>query len=105
MVRPRWKYVLSGLGVSLVLAVGLSPFASSAPDGLERVAHDKGFAEKGERPAAWAWAPLSDYGIAGKEGWWPTCAAGAVGTLAVFAAAVGLGKLLARRGSGGGGDT
>lgn len=97
MDRQRRKYVLIGLGVSLVLAACLSPFASSAPDGLERVAEDKGFAEKGEGPVAWKWAPLPDYGVAGKEGWWPTCAAGAVGTLAVFALAVGLGKLLARR--------
>jgi cobalt/nickel transport protein len=100
MDKRQWTYWLIGLGVALVLAVCLSPFASSAPDGLERVAEEKGFAEKGEGPVAWSWAPLPDYGVAGEEGWWPTCAAGAVGTLGVFAAAFGLGKLLARRSPG-----
>ena len=33
--------------ISVILAFFISPFASSSPDGLERVAEDKGFIGKG----------------------------------------------------------
>lgn len=50
----------------LVLGVALlvSPFASSEPDGLEKVAEDEGFDGLAEEHA-WADGPLADYGVAG----------------------------------------
>lgn len=50
-VRTRWV-VLGGLAVALVLAGVLSFFASSEPDGLNRVAEDKGFADTAKQPDA-----------------------------------------------------
>jgi hypothetical protein len=39
--------LLVGLGIALVITL-FSPLASSKPDGLERVAENKGFIDKGE---------------------------------------------------------
>lgn len=95
----RRGWILAGLGVALATAVFLSPFASVEPDGLERVAIDQGFADR-EQPTAeklpstrlfsgYALRGLPEPGIA-------RAAAGAVGTLAVFGLALGLGRLLRR---------
>ncbi|MGB3768113.1 MAG: PDGLE domain-containing protein, partial [Phormidesmis sp.] len=40
------KFFLIGLGVALIIAAVVSPFASSNPDGLERVAEDLGFIDR-----------------------------------------------------------
>lgn len=42
------KEILIALAVALLLAVFISPFASNFPDGLERVAEDRHFIEKGK---------------------------------------------------------
>jgi len=76
--------VRGGLIAALVLAMGLSPFASSAPDGLERVAERLGFA--GAAAAAQA-APLPDYAVTALQGDLPlvsTALAGAIGTVVAF---------------------
>ncbi|MFJ3497334.1 energy-coupling factor ABC transporter permease [Streptomyces sp. NPDC086091] len=57
--RTVW---LSGLAASLVLAGFVSFYASANPDGLEKVAADKGIDEKVEDHAA-ADSPLADYGV------------------------------------------
>ncbi|MBL1082067.1 energy-coupling factor ABC transporter permease [Streptomyces actinomycinicus] len=57
--RTLW---VTGLVTSLVLAGFVSFYASSNPDGLEKVAHDKGIDEKTEEHAA-AGSPLADYGV------------------------------------------
>lgn len=57
--RTVW---LVGLGVSLVLAGLVSFYASADPDGLEKVATDKGFDEQAEDHAL-ADSPFADYGI------------------------------------------
>lgn len=93
-MRKKW---LLGLGAALVVAALLSPFASPNPDGLERVAEDKGFLYKGEG-AALLNSPLPDYQIPGVNN--PlvsTGAAGVAGTLTVFGLMFGLGKLASRR--------
>ncbi|MCL8014058.1 energy-coupling factor ABC transporter permease [Streptomyces sp. AS02] len=51
-----------GLVTSLVLAGFVSFYASANPDGLEKVAADKGIDEKAEEHAA-ADSPLADYGV------------------------------------------
>jgi cobalt/nickel transport system permease protein len=55
---------LTGLAASLVLAGFVSFYASASPDGLEKVASDKGIDSKAEEHAA-ADSPLADYSIEG----------------------------------------
>lgn len=87
-----------GLGIALLLALFLSPFASSAPDGLEKVAETKGFAQKGEGWAFWLYAPLRDYGISLiKNEKVSTALSGLIGTLGVFLIALGVSKLLKKK--------
>lgn len=57
--RTLWA---TGLATSLVLAGFVSFYASSDPDGLEKVAADKGIDDKTEEHAA-ADSPLADYGV------------------------------------------
>lgn len=85
-----------GLLLALLVGTFLSPFASSKPDGLERVAEDKGFLEKGEGKALVS-APVPDYllpGISNEK--LATAGAGVLGTAAVFAAMYGLAALLGK---------
>ncbi|MFC0600303.1 energy-coupling factor ABC transporter permease [Streptomyces palmae] len=56
------KVWLAGLAAALVCAGGLSYYASADPDGLEKVAHDKGIDQKTEEHAAKD-SPLADYGV------------------------------------------
>ncbi|MEN9412554.1 MAG: hypothetical protein RLZZ87_836 [Actinomycetota bacterium] len=60
------KFYLGGLLVSLVLAGVVSFYASSHPDGLEKVAEEIGFIETAKDPAT-AGSALADYGLAGVE--------------------------------------
>ncbi len=68
--RPRGRtiglFVGLGLAVALVLAFFVSPFASSKPDGLEKVAIDQGFDDTAKDHAL-ADAPLADYGVEGVD--------------------------------------
>ncbi|MBI3945685.1 MAG: PDGLE domain-containing protein [Armatimonadetes bacterium] len=92
----RWRPILI-----LALALGaLSPFASSLPDGLERVAERLGFAARQAEPVAPA--PLPDYALPGHEESRPAGAlVGIAGTLLVFGLAYTGARLLARKGGGG----
>ncbi|MFB7172545.1 energy-coupling factor ABC transporter permease [Streptomyces sp. NPDC056254] len=56
------KVWATGLVTALVLAGFVSFYASAAPDGLEKVAADKGIDEKVQEHAA-AGSPLADYGV------------------------------------------
>jgi cobalt/nickel transport protein len=58
--------VVTGLVVSLVLAGGVSYYASSQPDGLEKVAGDIGFLDSAKESAVEE-GPLAGYGVAGVE--------------------------------------
>ncbi len=84
------------VGLLLVLVVTLfSPLASPHPDGLERVAEDHGFLDRGQ-PAPYEIVP--DYvfpGIANER--LATIVAGVVGTLIVFGLGYGLALVLRRR--------
>jgi cobalt/nickel transport protein len=73
--------------VAVLLATLASPFASSFPDGLERVAEDKGFIERAsEEVTVWQNSLFPDYTlpIIQAEGL-STSAAGLIGTLLMFA--------------------
>ncbi|GAA2114189.1 PDGLE domain-containing protein [Actinomadura alba] len=60
------RFLTAGLLVALVLAGILSYYASSKPDGLEKVAADKGINAK-EEDHAFADSPLGDYGVKGVD--------------------------------------
>ncbi len=91
----KFKWWHGVLILALLLAI-LSPLASSSPDGLERVAEDKGFIDTAlEAP----FEIIPDYvmpGI-GREAI-ATILAGIVGTLILFGIGYGLAKLLKAKG-------
>lgn len=84
------------LGLLLALVVALfSPLASPYPDGLERVAEDQGFLDKGQ-DAPYEIVP--DYvfpGIGNEQ--LATILSGILGTLVVFGLGYGLALVLRRR--------
>ena len=91
------KEILFGLIAAILLALILSPFASPWPDGLEKVAEDKGFLEKGEVEPAIP-SPIPDYAWPGlKNEKLATSAAGIFGTLIVFGLGYGLAVLVRRK--------
>ncbi|HOO97553.1 MAG TPA: PDGLE domain-containing protein [Caldisericia bacterium] len=90
MKNKNFWFFTAGLILAIVLAVFISPFASPHPDGLERVAEDKGFIDMAQE--TWESAPLPDYTVPGIENEGvSTATAGAIGTLSVF----GVGLLVA----------
>lgn len=94
-------FVISGLGVALLIAIFVSPFASSDPDGLDRVSQDLQFGHKAaeETPAKkLPFAQIFDqYALKGVPEGIATPMAGLVGTLATFGLAWGIGKLAIKK--------
>jgi len=93
------KYWIYGLGIALIVGCVISLFASSHPDGLERVAIDLfGGEEELEEHIEGKEvinSPMPDYVVPGIEN--ETLAAslaGLIGVLLMFVLAVGIGKLL-----------
>jgi PDGLE domain len=83
-------FVVAGLLVGLALALLVSPFASSSPDGLEKVAAEEGF-DGTSREHDTADSPLADYGVEGVENERVgTGLAGVVGVLLTFGIGLGL---------------
>lgn len=91
---------LSAAALALVvgLAALVAPWASSAPDGLERVARDQGFAGAERIHPAQRDAPLAGYAAPGVENErTATGVAGVAGTLGVFGLALAGAQVLRRR--------
>jgi cobalt/nickel transport system permease protein len=91
--RPKrpWGFAVLGLALAVALALVVSPLASQAPDGLERVAIDLGFDTSGL--GGWDLSPLPDYGLPGiSDAGLATAIGGALGTLALFAILLLLGR-------------
>lgn len=99
MDKKTWLFIIIALLVSVLLAVVISPFASSSPDGLEKVAKDKGFLEKAEKQEpAWKHSPIPDYAMGGiKNESLATSLAGLIGTVLTFGVGFGLAKVIARK--------
>jgi len=102
VVKKVGTFTLLALAVSLALAVLVSPFASSRPDGLERVAEDGGFADRADGAALWRASPVRDYAVPGLSGdtgesKLAVAAAGLLGTLGVFLAALAAARLIRSR--------
>lgn len=93
-------FIIAGLGISLLIAIFLSPFASQDPDGLDRVSADLKFEDKAAEntPARQLpfYAVFDEYAVRGVPEGVATPIAGLVGTLAVFGLAWGIGKLVVR---------
>jgi hypothetical protein len=91
-------FTILALAVAIGLAAAASPFASSSPDGLERVATDKAFIDDGRLAPIQEEAPVPDYAFPGiDDARLATAAAGFVGTLGVFALGAGLVAVVRRR--------
>lgn len=78
-MKATWWIV----GYFIALAVTLlAPFASSSPDGLERVAEDKGFMDASKDAP---YAVIADYAVPGVENEaLATILAGAIGVTVVY---------------------
>jgi len=86
----RWFPVLA-LAVAVALAAAFAPFASGSPDGLEKVAAEQGFADRGRPAAVRTGAPAPGYAFPGVEdARLATALAGFAGTLAVFVLGAGV---------------
>lgn len=91
-------FILSGLGVALLVAIFLSPFASQNPDGLDRVAEDLEFDDQATPDPAAQQLPFfqvfEEYALRGVPEAIATPLAGLTGTLVTFGVAWGLGQLV-----------
>ena len=102
-MRTR-TFLVVGLLATLLVAGGVSYYASSHPDGLEYVADQVGFGDAA-KDSATEDSPLVDYQVKGVENDAASGAlAGVVGALIVLALATGLAYAVRRRGSAGQGD-
>lgn len=90
-------FVVGGLAVVLVLAFFVSRYASSKPDGLEKVAAEKAI-DTDERVHALADGPFADYETAGiDDPGLATGVAGIVGVAMTFVVAGGVIWIASRR--------
>ena len=87
-------FTILALALAVGLASAVSPYASSSPDGLEKVAGDKAFLHRGEAQET---SVLSDYALPGVgDERVATGLAGFAGTLLVFGLGYGV-VVMARR--------
>jgi cobalt/nickel transport protein len=96
-VLTNRKFYIAGFIVSLFLAGVVSFYASSSPDGLEKVAQDIGFIDTAKDHTN-ADGTLADYGVKGIEN--ERASVGVAGVIGVIGTAVvaGIGfKLIARK--------
>lgn len=89
--------IFLGLFIAIILAFFIAPLASQHPDGLERVAQDKGFIEKAQMKPVFK-SPIADYIFPGIENEkLATALSGALGTLVVFGVSFGIAVLLRKK--------
>jgi hypothetical protein len=91
-------FLIIGLAVAVGLAVFVSPYASSSPDGLEKVAETQNFLEDGRLHTLQESSPVPDYAFPGVDD--PrlaTALAGFVGTLMVALVGIAIMALVRRR--------
>lgn len=83
----KWIIII-GLVAALILGIFLSPFASSSPDGLEKVGETKGFIEKAH---SFLTGLIPDYLFPGiKNEKVATAISGGLGVIIVFVLTYGL---------------
>jgi cobalt/nickel transport protein len=97
-------FLIAGLLVAVGLALVVSGFASSSPDGLEKVAGDKGFLENA-KDHLFADSPLADYAVKGVDNErLSTGLAGLIGVLLTFGIGLALFALVRSMRPGSGDD-
>lgn len=95
--RRTAGFLLAGLVVALLLAGIVSFYASSEPDGLEKVAADHSL-DVGATDSQLAGSPLADYGVSGVEDERLSVGlAGVIGVAVTFVVAGGLFLVVRRR--------
>ena len=83
-------FLLAGLMLALGLALFASPLASGSPDGLERVAEDKGFIDTATDHGL-SDSPVADYAVRGVDDERiSTGLSGVIGVLITFGVGLGL---------------
>lgn len=96
-MKKQSKFLIAGFILSLFLAGIVSYYASSSPDGLEKVAGDIGFLDNAKEQAN-ADGLLADYGVKGIENErLSTGAAGVIGVIATAGVSTGLFLILRRK--------
>lgn len=96
-MKKQKKFIIAGFALSLLLAGVVSNYASSSPDGLEKVAEDIGFLENAKEHTN-SDGLLADYGVKGVENErLSTGAAGVIGVLATAGVSSGLFLILRRK--------
>ena len=92
----RWFTVLA-LAVAIALGTAFSPFASSSPDGLQKVAQQQGFQDRARTARVHEQAPAPGYALPGiEDARLATGLAGFAGTLCVFLLGSGMVTVLRR---------
>lgn len=91
------KFLISGFAISLFLAGVVSFYASSHPDGLEKVAGDIGFLDSAKKHSVED-GPLSGYSLKGVDNDRISGGlAGVIGVIATGAVGAGVFYLIARK--------
>jgi cobalt/nickel transport system permease protein len=92
-----WSFVVGAIVVAAALALFIAPFASHAPDGLQRVAAGTGLSGTATKPA-WDFSPFRGYHLPGLGGGKiGTALVGLAGTLVLFTLVVVVGRAAGRR--------
>jgi hypothetical protein len=92
------RFTILALAAAVGVGAAFSPFASSAPDGLAKVAEREGFADRGHVAAVQRHAPAGGYAFPGvRDGRLATGLAGFAGSLGVFALGAALAAAVRRR--------
>ena len=98
---PTLVFAALVLALAVGLATAVSPFASASPDGLQRVASEHGFSDRGTTHRVQESSPIAGYAFPGiADARLARGVAGFAGTLGVFliGAGVAWGLRRARRG-------
>lgn len=98
MKKSVWGLAGVGLAVAIMLALVGSPFASKSPDGLEKVAEEKGFMEVGSKDkVVWTKSLFPEYKIESIESEKvSTSMAGLIGTIVAFGFGFGAIRFMVR---------
>jgi len=91
------RFAIVSIAIVAAIVVLAAVYASSHPDGLERVAEQLGFISQATEEPVFA-APLPDYSTdAIKSPFWSTSVAGLIGAALVFIVVVLIGRLFRKR--------
>jgi len=93
-MRNGRSWLIGVLVIVGLTVVAASIWASSDPDGLERVAEDLGFIDASQDAG---FQILPDYTLPGVDGVASTVAAGLIGVVVVFGIVYLIGRLVSRR--------